>query len=211
MKTQTTKEKKAHRATICVFDTETTGLPPYEWDPISKKRVISSPEKINKWTGCRVVQVAWSVHDQATGDLIEKSCHFIKPCDFIVTPESTAIHGISHEEAMQKGEDVDIVWEHFIKVVRKCNVLVAHNIDFDVHVAQAELHRLGKAEEANDIKEKPAMCTMKAGTLPGKKWPRLAELYERCFHEKPEISHKADADVEQCAAIYFHMNMQKYE
>lgn len=190
---------------VIVYDTETTGLPPYEWNACSRRREPAPPSLVGRWAGCRIVQMAWAVFDP-DGSLVEEQCHLVRPDGFQVPPQATAIHGISHAEAVAEGKDVRDVLRAFVASMHECDRMVAHNISFDTHVVQAEMHRAGMSEEAGRVAGMPEFCTMKAGTLPGQKWPKLVELYERLFHETPAISHKADADVEQCARIYFELS-----
>lgn len=189
---------------VIVYDTETTGLPPYQWNYNTRRREPATPSLVEQWAGCRIVQMAWAVFER-DGTPVEEQCHLVRPDGFQVPPQATAIHGISHAQAAAEGIDVRDVLRAFAASLQGCSVMVAHNISFDTHVVQAEMHRAGMAEEAERVASTPPFCTMKAGTLPGHKWPKLVELYERLFHEKPAISHRADADVEQCARIYFEM------
>lgn len=188
---------------IMVFDTETTGLPPCTWN--MGKRVMVDPMLHEQWRTCRIVQIAWSLHME-DGVCIERECHVIKPSGFTIPEASTRVHGITNREAEMDGIEATTVYERFLQAVQRSRTLVAHNIDFDINVVHSELSRYGFQDGVKKLLSLPAHCTMKMNTSHGQKWPKLAELYERLFKEKPSISHRADADVKQCARIYFHLS-----
>lgn len=183
---------------IMFFDCETTGLPP------RSGRYTAPPTETELWGRCRLVQIAWAVH-APDGALVGSECHIVRPEGFAIPPETTAIHGITQQEATEHGECLADVLARFSAAAAGCKALAAHNISFDSGVVQSELYRAGRAADACAVEAMPKMCTMRAGTLPGRKWPRLAELYERCFGERPRVCHRADADVEACARIFFHL------
>lgn len=179
---------------ILVLDTETTGLVP--------RNVPYT--MTNTWRCCRIVQIAWNIYSD-NGELIAQHCYIIRPDGFTIPPESARIHGITQEEALQTGSSIQEILEEFYQSLQMVDTLVAHNMAFDKPVILSELHRY-KMKEAIEVMEGlPTQCTMLMGTLPKQKWPKLVELYQRCFNELPKISHRADADVEQCARVYFHL------
>jgi DNA polymerase III epsilon subunit-like protein len=177
-----------------IFDTETTGLPPRN----------VSPELVDQWNGCRVVEFAWQMLDGSSE--VEQGQTLIRPEGFTIPDKATQIHGISTEEALQLGishHDWIQCLELLLPSIKR---LVAHNIAFDVNVVAAELYRAGRADLAEQWLAKERFCTMLAGTLPRQRWPRLADLYCRLFGEKPEgVLHRAAADVAVCRRIYEHL------
>ncbi len=74
--------------------------------------------------------------------------------------------------------------------MNRCNILVAHNINFDKKVLAAELLRLEMDEEAEEFFMTPQICTMlntvevcKIETEYGHKRPKLEELHQHLFNE----------------------------
>jgi DNA polymerase-3 subunit alpha len=179
---------------ILVLDTETTGLVPR-----------NVPYTLTKaWRVCRIVQIAWNIYS-GTGELISSHCFILRPDGYEIPVESSRIHGITQEEAIANGRPIQEVLTEFYQALQMVDVLVAHNMAFDKPAILSELYRYQMTEAIQKMEQLPTECTMLMGTLPKQKWPKLVELYQRCFNEVPTISHRADADVDQCARIYFYM------
>lgn len=187
-----------------IFDTETTGLPP--------RKV--SPSQVHAWDGCRIVQIAWEMYDDA-GNHVSSECYLVRPDNFQIPAEATRIHGITQEHAVAHGIPIQQVWARLLGILPRVQCLVAHNISFDDAVVQSELYRTKQVDPSTDallsLWEAPQkICTMKtACTHPGQKWPKLIELYRAYFGKLPdEKLHRADADVRACAAVFFHQKQQ---
>lgn len=176
-----------------IFDTETTGLPP-RGVPVTNQRA---------WEQCRIVQIAWECYEG--NQLLDQACHIIRPDGFKIPKGASDIHGITTEMALEKGIPWDQVASMLADILPNVKRLVAHNITFDVPVLMAQCVRHGREDIANIIMKKEQVCTMKRGTLPNQRWPKLIDLYERCFQKKPQGTlHTADVDVRCCAEIYFY-------
>ena len=186
---------KQSNTNTLVIDTETTGLPPR----------YAPPHMLEAWETCRIVQIAWEVYDE-NGNHINSECYIIRPNGFVIPVESSQIHGIQHEHAEKHGSSLMHVLERLMHLLPSIARIVAHNMNFDDNVVQSEVYRLGcpfSKELLNEWNSKEKICTMKAGTAPGKKWPKLAELYAKCFGAPPSgTMHRADEDVRACADIY---------
>jgi DNA polymerase-3 subunit alpha len=184
-----------------VFDTETTGLPPR----FQNQKGCIDPSYFLEWSNCRIVQIAWVVFD-IEGTIVKKADYIIKPAFFIIPEESTAIHGISQEIALEQGVDIKDVLKEFIKDLSPCDTLIAHNIDFDYNVVLSELFR-ANIDPCN-MKTVYKYCTMRKGSLPTEKWCKLGELYKKCFGNAPTLTlHRALNDVIMCKDIYIYQQM----
>ena len=166
------------------FDTETTGLP---------KNFKAPYTDLDNWP--RVVQLSWLVSENS--DVLTESDNIIK-VDFPIPEVSAKIHGITNEVSLAKGRDLNDVLDEILVAIEDADVLVCHNLSFDLAILQAELMRAGK----NHGISKKMFCTMKSAVdyckLPGNygfKWPKLEELYNICFQEKLENAHDAMVDV----------------
>jgi len=184
------------------FDTETTGLP----------KSFSGSMKEGVWPD--VVSIAWIVAEE-TGKVISTEYYIVKPDGWTIPPESTAIHGITQQTAMEHGQSLGNVIERFLADVEKADVLIAHNISFDVNVVNnALLWRIYSARLLEDF-GKRFFCTMKHSTklcgLPGKrtntiKAPKLSELYVHLFGKEPsEVLHNALGDTQVLFKCFFAM------
>ena len=190
---------------LLFFDAETTGLPK-DWDAPIKE--------VDNWP--RIVQLAYSVY-KTDGTLIQEFNHIIKPVGFEIPADSTLVHGISQEQALQEGEEISSVIEKFIQAYEISDALVAHNMDFDYSVLGAEMIRADIFPEKKGGKGILKFCT-KVITTPivkidnpfwlkkkGQpyKWPKLEELYNFLFEEIIEDAHNAQADVRATARAFF--------
>lgn len=99
--------------------------------------------------------------------------------------DAFSVHGISYEDSLISPVGREEFYQRFISDLMKCDLVIAHNIDFDWPVILADLTRMGC-----DIPNMRTLCTMKEPAvirfcnLPGPygpKWPKLEELYERLF------------------------------
>jgi DNA polymerase III subunit epsilon len=179
------------------FDTETADKPRNWKAPASD---------LDNWP--RQIQIGWICCDRterATGS----GEYLIRPEGFTIAQGAMAVHGITTERALQEGVELEPVLEEFTRFARKAQVLVAHNMDFDQKVLQAEFLRTGMVFP---VAEKTWRCTMKESTrfcrLPGPygyKWPKLDELYQILFDEPCEEAHSALADAEACMRSFFEL------
>ena len=181
-----------------IFDTETTGLVK-DWNaPISD---------VDNWP--RLVQLAWSVYDNS-GNLIASKNFIIKPDGFTIPNEAAKIHGITNKIANEKGVSIKMVLNEFSDVINESDILVAHNINFDCIVLEAEFYREHLDNKLSNISK---ICTMKQSTdylkIPGNygnyKWPALSELYFKLFNKSFKETHRAEKDVEACAKCFFEL------
>jgi DNA polymerase III subunit epsilon len=162
-----------------VVDIETTGL------PINRN---NEPENVNNWP--RIIQFAWILFD-AEYKLITKDSHIIMQ-PHRIPPDSIRIHGITDERARKEGKEASYVLSEFINVLDKTEFVIAHNIDFDIPIIDSEFIRLGKGKQ---FSSKTLICTMKSsidfcklGEGGRNKYPKLEELYQKCYY--PQIRGK---------------------
>ena len=166
---------------LLIFDTETTGLP--------KTRDLART-KPNNWP--HIVSISWVILDTETNQILKQRSAIIYPEERWTIPEdSIKIHGITNEIATEQGEDLRVVMEDFIE--EKYDVLVAHNMQFDLNVINnAIIWDLGMKAPLFSRR----MCTMVMTTpickLPGNfgkyKSPKLKELYFHAFGRHPDES-----------------------
>ena len=180
---------KASSPYYLFFDTETTGLPLDYNAPTSNSA---------NWP--RLVQLSWIVTD-VDGNIIKQSDNIIYPDGFIIPTESSNIHGITTAIAKEKGIPLATAINEFLADMNTVNILVGHNISFDLRIMGAELIRMGKRDI---MQQKPSICTMQSSTnyckIPSKngfgyKWPRLQELHVKLFGCEFEDAHNSMSDI----------------
>jgi DNA polymerase III epsilon subunit-like protein len=186
---------------ITIFDTETTALAPDR----------AKPHQTDAWERCRVVQVAWEKYTHE-GQLVEQKCVVVQPSyEFESEAGALEAHGITREKAMQ-----GITHDEYIQLM--CNllddteILVAHNIHFDVNVTISELYRSAKGRmHVSKWNQVYKECTHKMATnefgYEKNDDNKLPHVYHKC--KLPPLDnitlHQADDDVRLCSAIYFHL------
>jgi DNA polymerase III epsilon subunit-like protein len=107
-------------------------------------------------------------------------------------------------------------------MLANADMLIAHNIDFDVLIMMAAFSRMSeKFAQAvaglERVRKAQTYCTMKETTnickLPGSygkfKWPKLTEAHEHFFGTPVEGAHDAMTDVRACKRIFF--EIKKHE
>jgi DNA polymerase III subunit alpha len=182
-----------------IFDTETTGLPVNYNAPVTDT---------NNWP--RMVQLAWECHDE-TGRLTDARSYIIRPEGYTIPFAAEKVHGISTEKALAEGFELAFVLEQFEISLGNTAVVIGHNVEFDLRIIGAEQVR---KEFRSKLSGLTSVCTKEQSTeycaLPGGKggkykWPTLAELYEKLFHEGFDEAHNASADVAATARCFFEL------
>ena len=117
---------------VLVFDTETTGLP--------GSRIIN-PDTLKLWP--HIVQFSYVIYDTELNDIVKSSDDIVRVKDEItISEESSKIHGITNEISSIKGIRVDLVLNDFFDNLINVDLLVGHNVSFDVNMVKVELLRL---------------------------------------------------------------------
>lgn len=183
------------------FDTETTGLPVHR----------DVPPYHSKTCWPDLVSISWILHDGK--QCLKQETHLIKPEGWTIPEESTKVHGITMEIALEKGDDLKKVLYAFKEDAKRCERIIAHNLTFDKNVIlHAFWNRLGEdirdwwhsSKEFCSMEKSRKELNIRAKSKYGKEYiksPSLDELYEDTMKEKRRPgAHNADRDVEDLAA-----------
>ena len=190
---------------ILVFDTETTGLIP---KGIALTNVISQPY---------IVQLSYILFDTDENKvLVDQNVIISLPKNIRVSKESTKIHGITQRTIQQQGISILPVLQHFHSVCQECDLLVAHNIEFDKKMIIIE----GLRNDWHVAIPTAIFCTMK-NTIdlckiirknykgePYYKYPRLCELHQFLFGKLPTNLHNAYIDILICLRCFYKLYFQ---
>ena len=150
--------------------------------------------------------------------------HYIRYPDGFNDIPTTHIHGISFETALRQGIPFCDIFENcglFDKLIH-ADYIVAHNVNFDVHILLNELHRLDTDNATNTIRHilnllslGRCICTGELGKdickleykskfktvapenkkIKSYKMPKLVELYKHFYGCEFEDAHNAEGDV----------------
>jgi DNA polymerase-3 subunit epsilon len=195
-----------------VFDTETTGLP---------KSKIIAPTTIHLWPF--IVQFSYIIFDTDTNAILKSYDAIVKLKPYnVISEDSIKFHGITQEISESKGIGIDNVLAEFIGDIEQADMMVAHNVEFDLNMIRVEVLRLKQsliAEGNMDlrminvelrmalvIQTKNFFCTMKESidlckiekeNSRGKyyKFPTLTELHKHLFAVEPKHLHNSFHDI----------------
>lgn len=195
---------------VLIFDTETTGLP---------KTKIISHESLDKWP--HIVQFSFIIFDTETTSILLSNDSIIKMNNDIQIPqESIDIHGITNEISREKGVNIEFPLKQFFYYLREVDILVGHNVAFDINMLQVELMRIiynNKYPQHHitayktdlhflvnfkqiycTMQESIDMCAIKTMNKFGReynKYPRLSELHQHLFGCVPKNLHNSFIDI----------------
>lgn len=182
------------------LDTETSGL------PIGKKDPVVFPEY---WP--HLVQIAW-ILCESESEIIDERTYYVYPKGYAIPESASRIHGITTEIAIVKGIGITKVLESFHSAILESDVIIGHNVDFDIGVVTAEYSRLRLYPP---LQEKETWCTMRSTTdfckiskpsdRRGYKWPTLSELHSSLFSTNFEDAHDAMIDAKVCKKCFFEL------
>ena len=194
---------------VLVFDTETTGLP---------KSKLISPDTLNLWP--YIVQFSFVIYDTEENDIVETSDNIVKVKEGVNIPEeSTQFHGITNAISQEKGINLESILQNFFNNLKNIDILIGHNVSFDINMVKVELLRLIYANMIEDgiktykqnlhfftnftnicctMQDSIEICKIKAVTKFGKeyfKFPKLIELHQELFNSTPNNLHNSFNDI----------------
>ena len=172
---------------ILVLDTETTNKPP----PIKLMK-----ETVEYWP--HIVQMSFILFDDENLKYIEYD-YIIKTSAEI---ENSSIHGITKSMNTAQGFAFSDIYEIYLLCLKQADIVVGHNLSFDLKMIQAECFRNQREYVAPRITYCTMMSTTKICNLPNHKWPKLDELHTYLFQEKANNLHNALQDCVICLRCY---------
>ena len=188
------------------FDTETTGFPQDKLPP-------DDPGQPH------IIQIA-AILDDENGD-IKASMNMIINADCGPVPEGAYnVHKINEATYKKFGVSYLVALAPFNSLVKCADVIVAHNIAFDLKLLKTAYSRMGKLERFTSvIQSKPQFCTMLATTdivkIPsprgrgGYKWPKLDEAYRVLVDSSGFTgAHDALEDVKACREVFYSLKKE---
>lgn len=198
---------------ILVFDTETTGLP---------EKGASIYDK-SKWP--YIIQLSYILYDISNNSALIKNNYIKINESVIISPDSFNIHHISREILDEHGINIVPALREFNECLKRCDVVVGHNISFDKRLIFVECFRHNIKQyftQFVDNKQivKAEFCTMKNTTQFCKlerlsktnqiytKHPKLGELYSMLFPNEPvpKDLHNSLIDVAMTLRCYLKYN-----
>lgn len=190
---------------IMPFDTETTGFPLF-------KEPSEDPRQPH------LVDICAQLYD-AAGALVDCFEAIIKPDGWIIPDEAAAVHGITTEMAHDLGIAEADALAGFMAIYDRADLRIAHNCAFDDRIMRIALMRYRDEDAANEYRARQNYCTainskqicqipptakMKASSFRNTfKTPNLGEALQILTGDELVGGHRAKADTEACAKVYF--------
>lgn len=212
-----------NRMKIAIFDTETTGLP--------QSKVINDGT-ISLWP--YVVQFSYIIYDTELNKIIKTVDFVIKiPDNINISDEVSNIHGITNFISQTSKYKIDDALSEFSFDYLNYNIdlLVGHNLSFDINMLKVELMReinnpncladkrsfSQLLDSLNDMNKDSTkiyctmtksveLCNLKIKNKHGKeylKFPKLNELHMKLFNSSPRNLHNSLNDVLICFRCYY--------
>lgn len=196
---------------VLVFDTETTGLLPSRF-PLMTSNIDTFPY---------IVQLSYIIYDTDKHKILhEQNNIIILPDKAEMSEQAVAVHGISKQLAKNRGIHIESALEILSLYLQQCKMVVAHNIDFDMTMVEAECLRAKIKYPFTS--EKIYYCTMNKtkdmcniirkfrnigpyGQLRMESYikkPTLRELHMHLFNTTPKGLHDAMVDVRVCLRCF---------
>jgi DNA polymerase III epsilon subunit-like protein len=195
---------------VLVFDTETSGLP---------ESKIISPDTLHLWP--HIVQFSYIIYDTEKNEIVMTMDDVIKVEDNVtISQESINLHGITKEISQEKGVKLSKILHIFCNYLKTTDVLVGHNVTFDIQMVKVELLRLIYSNMTPEDKIKKyknnlsklsnftniyctmqntiELCSIKKTDKYGKeynKYPKLIELHQKLFNTIPNHLHNSLNDI----------------
>lgn len=200
-----------------IFDTETTGLLPGYYFKTNDKTCDDYMRDFP-----HIVQLSFMLFDCETLKMVESYDFIIKVSDEVDIPETSFnIHGIDKKRSNEEGTDLKECLNTLSNVYKKADIVVAHNLEFDLPLIQIEglRHNCGVIMNKND-KGKQYYCNMKntielcniirtnsRGSY--KKYPSQEELHFKLFETTPKNLHNSFNDILVCLRSYIKLIQDK--
>lgn len=185
---------------IFFFDTETTGF-------VNERLPDGHPDQPH------IVQIAGILTDDA-GKVASQFSLVVNP-GVTIPPKTIEFHGITDEIASQLGVSPSTAVGLFDFMARRADLIVAHNIKFDIGVMASAYVREGREmllfnrfctmEAATPVVNLPPSERMKAAGMTKPKSPKLEECVRHFFDEPLDGAHDALIDVAACARVFFRL------
>jgi DNA polymerase-3 subunit epsilon len=184
-----------------IFDTETTGL----WQKGAPCGDARQP---------KLVQLAAILRD------IETRREFMRTSLVIyrtepIPAEATKVHGTTQEISQALGIDERDALNIFARMVESADVMIAHNIEFDVNIMNNAARLMADDPSIDLFEGKKKFCTMLASVPvcklpskyghPGYAWPKLEVAVRTLLGREPSDAHQAIGDAIDCDELFFHL------
>jgi DNA polymerase III epsilon subunit-like protein len=147
---------------ILAYDTETTGKPP-QLPGQKYAEGFFKDAKVRAEAWPRIVQLSFILYDTDRMKTLQMydSIIRLRPEQYPIPPESTAVHGISNEKSQAEGIPILTALLDFMAAYQHADFVVGHNIQYDINVVLAEITLVNRRKD----EEEKRMLTRTASNL----------------------------------------------
>ena len=188
--------------TTLFFDTETTGKFDYKQPATAEGQP-------------RLVTFSGLLTDERYTTLATMD-FTVRPEGFTISEQVSAIHGVTHQEALDTGIPVKTAL-HLIDCLMDCaDLIVAFNLKFDAAILENECHHAGVPFVLTGRTGKCAMQRAKSYCkIPGQygdwKYPKLQEAYTHFFGQPFDGAHESASDAAATRGVWRAMMELEHE
>ena len=139
-----------------------------------------------------VTQIAWDIYTE-NQELVRQFNTFVAiPHDVEISESAIALNGITKDFCLSNGVEMRVVLSQLIDEMEAVDLIVCHNVNFDIRVLRSELIRNNLEFYSTPLKEKNSYCTMlktikfcdiKQEGSNRKKMPSNTDLFNKLFGE----------------------------
>jgi DNA polymerase III epsilon subunit-like protein len=119
-----------------------------------------------------------------------------------VSPDAMKLHGITTELCQKEGVSASYACKEAISAIKRSNLIVSHNIGFDLEVLRVLLNSEGVKLDTAKLN---LACTMQMAAHRFGGFLSLEKLHLQLFGASYPGAHRALADARACARCYFEM------
>jgi DNA polymerase-3 subunit alpha len=182
---------------VMVLDTETTGLLP--------KNISLTATNLQMFP--HIVQISWIVFDTVTKKTSDDDYTIV--CPISIPEEASNIHHIT-DAISANGYLITEVLPEFLRDIKRCDLIVGYNLQYDLSMLEIELNRLRMFEEVDLIFSKKWYDVMLEcvdilkieGKFKRYKFPKLSEAYIHFFGNMFDDAHNSLGDVKATLDVY---------
>lgn len=139
----------------------------------------------------------------------------VRPAGWVISKGAREVHGITMADCRQNGHDLVNVYRQFCQLVRVADVLVGHNLRFDMINIERDAKYLRHSKPVwpllryDTMRELTNYCALpyardsKSRPFQPYKLPRLSELYQCIFNASMPKAHRALDDCLATADCFF--------
>ena len=213
---------------VLFYDLETTGLLKTQ-KGLKPEEEYPDYKKLEEYDKARIVSIGWLYMKDFDYDYEIKieniSEQIIRPVGFVIPEASIKIHGITNEEANEKGKDLKRSLKKIGKIIKKCEYIIGYNVFYDINVLLSELYRKKRNNTIDSIlklkREKKIICIGQISSIEAKpdkfyKYaiyaiPKQTEVYKKCYNKELINAHNAKSDVLGMIKIMYWIYENKIE